>query len=715
VPTAFGGCAPAVVVCAPGARPTARGAACAAAWPVPPRALNDEGAIAQNLHTLPGGEIGGAWRRDGETCAAGGSRDADGACTGVPSDGTRTPLGLEPAGDTPCAEPDDNRDARYVDARAAAGGDGSRERPFATLAEAIGASAPDGTLVLLPGRHVVAPFAVTRALTLRGSCARAVTVRFSGDGVAARGPDAHLTFDGVTLEADQRAIAAEARATVTVTRSVVRVHRGVALAANDAALDLRRSLIDARGAETEGRALMVRGGALEARECVVLAAGGVALSAMEGARVTLDDVALRGDDAVEVVSLAGGSTLAARTMTLEGGSVSALNVTQGATANLESVVLRGLRGSDLQVYRSGALLVQRAGRLRATDVLIERVGVTGLAVRDAQTVVNVDGLVVRDVAPSVGTGRCVDVNDGARATLRRVALRRCHDAGLQVAEFARVDLRDASVREVAARSDGLFGFGLTALSLGHLDARRVLIDGATMGGIGAIGLPEALLERAGLAASLRPLGELSTRVRAEDVVIRGGAPSPSAGSFALVTAAGVSLEGSRIGIIDAAGVSIAVTPNGYPTAPFIAALVNSARVSAGVGELLRRVLPPDLDGASSMRLTDVYVQQGHPWRVGFDPNATTQPDLRASIGVYVGRGCSLSATHLSIDGGEGGEYALANHGVARVEGLRASAVRRCEVSEGTGAAGTLIEGAPPIAPACRSVGLELVRLPVSTD
>lgn len=197
-------------------------------------------------------------------------------------------------------------------------------------------------------------------------------------------------------------------------------------------------------------------------------------------------------------------------------------------------------------------------------------------------------------------------------------------------------------------------------------------------------------------------------------MIRDTAPVANVGSFALVTAAGVTLEGARIAVVDAPGVSIAVTPNGYPTAPFVAALVNSGRVRPAVGDLLRRILPTNLDGGSAARLSDVYVRQGPTWRVGFDPDARTQPDLRASIGAYVAAGCSLDATRLSIDG-VAGEYGVSNLGAAHIDGLRVAVGRRCSLAEAPGATSALTDASLPAPSRCSAAGLDLVRLPLSGE
>ncbi len=678
--------------------------------------VDDDGYEGRSLYAGSSGTILGAWSLGAGDCPGGAPRDDDGACPWPDAASPLTPSGLAPPS-SDCGATTAVPGALHVDSRAPRGGDGSRERPFSSLDEALLRSDDDLTLQVAPGRYALASLRRSGALRLLGTCAANTRLQLAEGASLVIEAQSELQLSGVTVEASGLIAQVDRGGRLLVSDSALASSSGVALRLSGAEVTVTGSEI-ASADPGEGAALRMQGGRLLLRASTLRARGGYALEASEYARIEADDVRVEAAGAALAPIALDHATIALRRAELRGGVVAGALFSRGAEARLDAVRVSGQQRGSAQRYRAGGVVVQLGARLIARDLVIERSRITGLALRDSQSAASVDGLTVREIEAVDGAGRCVDVNDGATATLRRVSLRGCHDAGLHVAEFSRVDLRDARIRDVAARADGLFGFGVAVVALGHLDARRVLIERCTMGGVGAAGLPESHLQRAGLADPLRRLGALSTTVRLRDVIVRQGRPLEAAASFGVVGAAGVQIDVERLAVSEVPGAAVAITPNGYPTAPFVSALVNSARIPRVLGDALLRVLPSHLDGSSALRGRDLYVRQGAIWRVGYDGGSASQPPLRASIGLYVAPGCTLDGERLSLHAGEQGEYGLVQLGATRVAGIRMTPMRRCSVAAATtAAAADLSADDSPLPPParCAAAGLEVIRLPLSAD
>ncbi|MBX3268649.1 MAG: hypothetical protein KF729_00215 [Sandaracinaceae bacterium] len=286
----------------------------------------------------------------------------------------RTPGTDCPEGDWP-APIDDGRATLHVRA-GASGGDGSAGAPFGTLAEAL-AAAPDGARVVLARGAHDAPPPIERALELRGACANETTILGA---VAVRAPGVALADLSLVGPEDEPALDAGA----------------------DTAL---------AGVAVEG-AVLVRGALLEAEDTKFTHAGGLAITAREGARVRV---------VASTITAASGVDAEASALTLSGVRVAGstgrgLRLGPGArTDGAAGVVVDPVRGTAVE-------LACDAGEVRCADF---------------------DALVVRFPRGLPTSGRGVLVRSG-RVRLRRAYVARSFEPALDV-EGGAVDLEDGTI------------------------------------------------------------------------------------------------------------------------------------------------------------------------------------------------------------------------------------------------------------------------------
>lgn len=175
--------------------------------------------------------------------------------TGEGVDATRcTPVGAAPAG----------TEARWADVTDApapvvfvdpssAGGDGSRERPFPTLAAALGATPRPLTVALSRGEHRVEGVNLDASLTLRGAGVAATTVRAAGRfALSVTGAATRATVSGLTVRSSapgEGALVEVSEATL-VLRDVAVEGGGDGLRASDATVEAEGLTL--RGATRHG-------------------------------------------------------------------------------------------------------------------------------------------------------------------------------------------------------------------------------------------------------------------------------------------------------------------------------------------------------------------------------------------------------------------------------------------------------------------------------
>ncbi|PTL79066.1 hypothetical protein [Vitiosangium sp. GDMCC 1.1324] len=397
----------------------------------------------------------------------------------------------------------------WVDGARNEAGDGTRARPFTSLAEALARAVKGGAPLrvhLAPGRYagpIVLPAGLElvgagEGSVLRGEGAGPVVrapegaflrgldiqgggwglegsgpvlleaVRFRGQGTGAVRVEAgHLTVVGGVFEAGGAGsvgvmLGAGSRAEVREGAFVGAFRRGVEARDSEVELESARfqgpltALYQVRGrvllrhAKVEGGnevGLFVQRGTLRLEDVTVTGHE----YGLQGLEATLEGRDFTSVRAVRAgVALIGSRGELEDTVVLGSGSFGALSLVGS------DIVLRGVRVDGADAYgitaTRGRLLLQRAVITRLTSR--EKDSGDGLHLRDAE--VEAEGLVVRDV---VGAG--VLAAQGSRVVLRDTSLELCREAGVWAETLARVTAEGLQVL-------GSGGPALVALEDGEL-------------------------------------------------------------------------------------------------------------------------------------------------------------------------------------------------------------------------------------------------------
>jgi hypothetical protein len=413
----------------------------------------------------------------------------------------------------------------WVDAAGWRPGDGTRERPLRSLAEALARPGPL-TVHLAPGTYP-GPFTLPGGVRVEG--------RGAGSVLFAHGPDAPVLRAGGDAVLVDLAVVGGAWGLEVTGGGRVRVERvgfsgqrAGAVRVEAGRLEAEAARFEASVSETTG--VLLEGAAVEARLAGSAFTGPYRRAVRvrgAGARVQVEDARFSGP--VSAVGVDGGHA-EVRRATAEGGRGSAFSVVEGALvledvrvtgheygvsamqarrlevrgftsaraeraglgvvrsrAVLEDVVVQGSGefggiqqvGGEVEVRRfrvEGAVeygLVAVQGTLRARDGTITRVrssgdGIAGDGLHLRQVEADVEGVVVDGVA-----GTCVLVAQDARVVLRDAELSGCAHAGLSVDTLGRLEATGVEVRGG--------GTALAAMGEGQLRADALTASGLKEG------------------------------------------------------------------------------------------------------------------------------------------------------------------------------------------------------------------------------------------
>lgn len=500
----------------------------------------------------PAGAICDPWPEGGRPHCEGATavRPGESACTPI---GRACPASGEFAEDLPV-------DALFV--REGAGGTGTREAPFGTLAEALAVASPGATIALARGALAV-PLDVDVAVTLRGACAE--ETRLTGP----------LTISAaVTLE----------DVTVTSASSAIVVQRGGLTARGVVVGDHVGSGIDLRSAENVLEDVVVRGGTgatatfegavhvvnatLEATRLVIEGRAGFGLTVDSRASLTLSDSVVadgstsdRGPTALVLLLAASTRTDISRCvvengvnqlLAVNGGAVTIEDtlvqgariqpgqaIAIGVTGFGGSLTTRGLRTHDIDGFglataggyvevedyvadgthpmsvglhaEEGSTMVARRARLGPIAIGARSFVRGALELEDARFTGATQASMVSSGEESVGTFRRVFVHDGV--------------AGLRVGSDATAELSDAIFTEV--RGTGIGDDAVGAYLRSRVVAQRVRATG--MGNSCFAALQDAVVELSDARCVDAELGIVSAirgsmtarRVSVEDITLVG--------------------------------------------------------------------------------------------------------------------------------------------------------------------------------------------------
>ncbi len=441
----------------------------------------------------------------------------------------------------------DGRPVRFVDA-AASGGDGTRERPFTRIAEALVDAPPRVVIALAKGTYredVELPAGVM----LRGACA--AETRIESETMATSGlvrtAAAGVSVEQVSISPGQRA--------------------GVSASGAAASMQLRAVVVD--GAANAG-VFAVDGARVEARELLVTRTGAgiaVAYAAVlvgPGAEAVLDHVSIVGSDSYGV-AISDESRATISDAWIEDTGVAAINLEAGSHATATRVAALRAHGFAIYVRNSELTMSQAivAGLepnevglsyggvvvFGESDVTLSRTFVTDNRGRGIAAAMG-GHLRLTDtvLCGSSGAGGQRDegllVGSGASVVAERVAIERFSHAGIIVdSAESSLELTDAHVSDLVAATGTDYGWGLATQAGAHATIRRARFERISSVGLAAL---------------------QESTVDVTDLLVRevGNVPSVVSAGAALISGQQSIIAGERIEIANIEGIGVSAGDGG---------------------------------------------------------------------------------------------------------------------------------------------------------
>ncbi len=315
-------------------------------------------------------------------------------------------------------------DAIHVLGEAAAGGDGSREAPLASLGEALALVAAEGTILLGAGTWQE-PVTPSAGLSLRGRCPELTIL---GGGVSVVGP-LDVSLEGLTLSAPGVALSGTKGAQLGVSGIVISgaVAAGIRIDGAGTSLAATELLVEDVAPNDAGEA-------------------GFGLRAEGGAQATLTHAA---------VARAHEAAVSARDT--------------GTKVLLHDVGLYESLPRGEEGLAGHGLLVEGGAWIDGLDVLVRDAWDSGLAVRGKGSRLDLRYGTVHTVQPREGGGLRgwgIEVSDGALALLGSVLVEGAHDVAVRVdgpgSALLAAGLRISETAPAPKTQKGGFGLSITA-------------------------------------------------------------------------------------------------------------------------------------------------------------------------------------------------------------------------------------------------------------
>ncbi|MCB9778785.1 MAG: hypothetical protein H6742_09500 [Alphaproteobacteria bacterium] len=470
----------------------------------------------------------------------------------------------------------------FVDQAADPGGDGSRDAPFQTVAEAVDAASGDDVVAIAEGTYAGWLQLADRDLTLAGRCAERVTVDGFTAWEADTGLPAVIAFNqgsegrgtgtlrlsGMTLTEGKGGGIVVEGGRLEARDLVVRGFReaGIRVATAEASLtDLRIEEARSEGATTPG--LQVLDGSVEAAGLRVEGAigGAVDVTGASG-RLLLEDAELVDTQLDEFYRGTGlflySASAEVRRLFVSGAVNAGLAASQEATLVFEDVEVEGVRppfetsGTCCPAVYAGFTM----GFVGADD-LPATISGTGLTVRDSASAVGASegGAIyltdvdARDLGLDVGGGG-LSVNTGGHIEIDGLTMERSKGAAIFANVGGSIRVTDGEIVDVQRGNLQYFGgvdldlYGVGALvEGGELQLQDVAFRGLSGEGIH-------------VADRVEEDARTSSRVWLQDVTIEEIASSPSGRSAAGIVVLGGEVEADGLVVRDAAGPGLVVSP-----------------------------------------------------------------------------------------------------------------------------------------------------------
>ncbi len=451
------------------------------------------------------------------------------------------PIGAEcPIGDDFSADAPD--DGIFVLAGAAAGGDGTRALPLATIDAAISVAASGDTIAIGRGTYDEL-LVVNRTLTLLGACVEETTI---------------TTTDPATDPADPGILQIAGRGTVAVRNLTVTGPRGGIDVLPGATAAIESVLVR----DTEWSGFFVIGANVDAERLVVRRVSGAAASlpgngfAVGGrSQVTLRRSAIESAQGAGILLQGAGAALDASDVVLRSGRSQGngqfgrgLTVDDGASATLSRVAIENNRDSGILVsdaarldavdlvvrgttsqdegHGGGGLVIQRDATVSLERALFSRNRWIGIYVEgtapDAAWALEASDLAVLDTTaqeldPREGVGMGLQAFRGARVSLSRSVFARDTGVAVMVAEGAELVAQDLRLEGTLPSGAGM-GRGLE-VAAACATLTRTLVARSTEIGIVGFGGATIVLDDAVVEDTLAPTCELCERLGGGDAIV----------------------------------------------------------------------------------------------------------------------------------------------------------------------------------------------------
>jgi uncharacterized membrane protein (UPF0136 family) len=218
----------------------------------------------------------------------------------------------------------------------------------------------------------------------------------------------------------------------------------------------------------------------------------------------------------------------------------------GAAMSLTDVVVRDTRSQENDQVHGDGLHLQEGAQVAVQRAMFERNRRFGVSAVTASTTVLLADVVVRDTQSeeaSLGFGRGLHAQEGARVTVTRAVFERNREVGVSAASAGTtVSLADVVVRDTQSREDRTSGRGLAATEGAEITVTRTLVERNREVGV--------FVETSGTTVSLADVLVRDTQSREKDQTLGAGLLAQNG---AQVTVERAAFERNRVAGVETLG------------------------------------------------------------------------------------------------------------------------------------------------------------------
>lgn len=379
----------------------------------------------------------------------------------------------------------------------ASGGDGTRTRPFGTIADAMAAARDGSTIALAKGRYAERVALARLGTIVRGACSAETVVTHVGSSASVEIAAPRTTVRDIAIaDNDDAGIFVHGTSTdATIDGILVSNARSVGISVQGGANLVARSLVVRGTREHESGELGIglhveRGASVELSRAVIERNHMFGVYAVAGAHVVLRDIVVRDTSPRRRDGLFGRGIQIDRASIAEvskflvelNHEIGIMVWAEGSVLSLSDGVVRDTRPDPTFGTNGRGLVVQgRDVTAAVTRVVFERNTDIGVMVTQPSTHLAMSDVVIRDTQPRPAdgqSGRGIELHTDASMQATRLVLERNHQIALFAAgESTHVVMTDAIVRDTMP--DAAFGYGgggLQAQDGAAVELASVLID-----------------------------------------------------------------------------------------------------------------------------------------------------------------------------------------------------------------------------------------------